>query len=330
MPEKSVSSFVQLLSQERIVFLFTALIFVLFTVLLPGFLKTENLITLTRNVSVLAVLGVGLAIVVIGRGIDLSVVAIMAVSAAWVIKLSGNGVPEPTAIAVALLLVISVGIANGLLVAFLEIPPIFVTLATALLIIGAGQAVLVQSTVVYMPADAYLLPILGQSRLLGLPVQIFVAVTVLLLGHIFLKYTRFGRFTYAQGDNVETARLTGMETRPMILLHYLLAALIAFAGGLLLAGANPTFSFRASDSSLLFDVVLVVVLGGVSLAGGSGSVRSVIAGTLLIGILLNGMTILNFPQQWQDLVKGIVLLAAIILDATLHPRDEETSRQSDI
>jgi ribose transport system permease protein len=80
----------------------------------------------------------------------------------------------------------------------------------------------------------------------------------------------------------------------------------------------------------LFDAILVVVLGGVSLAGGTGSVVSVVAGTLLLGTLLNGMTILNLPQPVQDLVKGFVLLAAIVVDAILHPRDEQTARQSDI
>ena len=124
--------------------------------------------------------------------------------------------------------------------------------------------------------------------------------------------------------------MTGIKVRPLIIGQYILVAIIAYVAGLTLAGANPVFSLRTSGSSMLFDAILVVVLGGVSLSGGTGSVVSVVAGTLLLGTFLNGMTIMNLPQPAQELVKGFVLLSAIVVDAVLHPRDEQTSRQSDI
>jgi ribose transport system permease protein len=301
-----------------------------FAILLPGFFSAHNLVILGRNSAVLGILGVALAIVVIGGGIDLSLVAIMAVGAAWAVKLTGAGVSEWLALGAGLLACVGMGAANGLLVAFIEVPPIFTTLATAMLIYGIGQFVLIHSTIVYVPQTAVKILWLGQYRFLGLPLQIMLMAGIMILGHMFLKYSRWGRFTYAQGDNLDSARLTGIGTRPMVIAQYVIAAVIAYLAGLMLAGANPAFSLRVADAGMLFDVVLVVVLGGVSLSGGSGAVSSVFAGTLLIGTLLNGMTIMNLPQQWQDLAKGVVLLLAIILDTILHPRDEETARQSDI
>jgi ribose transport system permease protein len=205
-----------------------------------------------------------------------------------------------------------------------------VTLSTALVIYGLGQFVLIEGLVIYIPKSSWLIPAFGQQRFAGIPVQVILFVVTGILCQGFLSYLRWGRFTYAMGDNVETARLSGIKVRPLIIGQYVLVAVIAYIAGLTLAGANPVFSLRTTESGTLFDAILVVVLGGVSLAGGTGSVVSVVAGTLLLGTLLNGMTILNLPQPVQDLVKGFVLLAAIVVDAILHPRDEQTARQSDI
>ena len=319
-----------LLSQESIVLAVTAVSFIVLLALLPGFRTVDNILSLVRNISILGILGVGLAVVVVGRGIDLSIAATMAVSAAWTVKLIAGGMPEFAAIGCGLALVLAIGLGNGYLVAFAEIPPIFVTLATALVIYGVGQFILIRTLVVTLPETATLLPSLGQGKLFGIPAQLFLLAAIAVAGHLFLGKTRWGRFTYSQGDNTDAARLTGIKLRPLVIMQYMLAGTIAFVGGLMLAGANPTFSLRIADGGILFDAILVVVLGGVSLGGGSGGVFSVLAGTLLLGTLLNGMTIMDLSQQVQDLVKGSVLLVAIVVNAMLHPRDEQTARQSDI
>lgn len=327
-PKKAdLSSF---MTQERIAVVTTLLLILIFSTLLPGFRTLDNIISLVRNISLLGILGVGLAIVVIGRGIDLSIAATMAVTGAWTVTLINGGHSEPAAILLSLILVIAVGMINGWLVAFAEIPPIFVTLSTALIIYGLGQFVLIETLVVFLPQSASVIPLLGQSKILGFPVQIFVLAGVALVGHLLLSRTRWGLFTYAMGDNAETTRLSGVKLRPLTMLQYTAAGVIAFVAGLMLAGASPTFSLRIADGGILFDAVLVVVLGGVSLGGGSGSIFGVLGGTILLGTLLNGMTILDLSQQVQDLSKGVVLLLAIVVDALLHPRDEQTSRQSDI
>ena len=110
----------------------------------------------------------------------------------------------------------------------------------------------------------------------------------------------------------------------------MLAALIAFTAGLVMAATVDSMNTRIVNSTLVYDVILVVVLGGIGLGGGKGGIRNVVVGTLLIGILLNGMTILNVPFLAQNIIKGVILLAAIVADTLLNPRDEQTSQQGDI
>jgi ribose transport system permease protein len=146
----------------------------------------------------------------------------------------------------------------------------------------------------------------------------------------FLRRTRFGAYVYAIGDNPNAARVTGIPTRPVIVLQYVLAALIGAFAGMVLAASINSMPTRIFNSTLIYDVILVVVLGGVGLSGARGSVVNVIIGTLLIGTMLNGMTILDVSYSGQNLVKGIVLLGAILADTILNPRNEETAQQGDI
>jgi ribose transport system permease protein len=159
------------------------------------------------------------------------------------------------------------------------------------------------------------------------PILIFGATAILL--HLFLSRTVLGRSIYAHGDNPDAARLTGIATRPLTMLEYALSAAIGYVGGVVMIAETALMHLQVAESTLIFDVIMVVVLGGVSLVGGRGNVMSVVVGTLLIGVLLNGMTIMDMDVQTQNIIKGIVLLVAIVLDSYLHPRDEETSKQGD-
>jgi ribose transport system permease protein len=147
---------------------------------------------------------------------------------------------------------------------------------------------------------------------------------------LFLKRLRAGAFIYAIGDNPMAARATGLPTRPVVVLEYVLAALIGLFAGLVMAASVNSMPTRIFNSTMVYDVVLVVVLGGIGLSGGRGGVLNVIVGTLLIGTMLNGMTILDMSYSVQNIVKGVVLLAAILIDSILNPRNEETAQQGDI
>jgi ribose transport system permease protein len=132
------------------------------------------------------------------------------------------------------------------------------------------------------------------------------------------------------GDNFLAARNMGIPVRPMILLRYVISALIAMTAGLLTASSLLSINTRVVNSTLLYDIILVVVIGGIGLSGGKGGMRNVVVGALLIGIMLNAMTIIDIPNIYQNLIKSIILLAAIIIDSVVNPRDEQTAQQGDI
>ena len=147
---------------------------------------------------------------------------------------------------------------------------------------------------------------------------------------LFLRRMRAGAFIYAIGDNPFGARATGLPTRPIVVLQYVLAALIGVFAGLVMAASVNSMPTRIYNSTMIYDVVLVVVLGGIGLSGGRGGVLNVVIGTLLIGTMLNGMTIMDISYSVQNIIKGVVLLVAILIDSLINPRNEETAQQGDI
>jgi ribose transport system permease protein len=171
---------------------------------------------------------------------------------------------------------------------------------------------------------------LGQGTILGIPSPVVMFAIAALAVAAFLRYTRVGAYIYAIGDNPFGARTTGIPTRPIIMLQYVLAAMIAAFAGIVMAASVNSMPTRIFNSTMIYDVILVVVLGGIGLSGGRGGVFNVIIGTLLIGTMLNGMTILDVSYSAQNLVRGVILLVAILTDSFLNPRNEETAQQGDI
>jgi ribose transport system permease protein len=196
-------------------------------------------------------------------------------------------------------------------------------------VLGLTRTTAVQHYVVYLSKghDDFLR--IGGNIWGGVPVPILIFLATAIVVHLFLSRTVLGRFVYAHGDNPDAARLTGLPTRPLTMMEYGLCAAVGYVGGVVMISETALMHLQVAESTLIFDVIMVVVLGGVSLVGGRGNVMSVVAGTLLIGVLLNGMTIMDMDVQTQNIIKGIVLLIAIVLDSWLHPRDEETSKQGD-
>ena len=163
-----------------------------------------------------------------------------------------------------------------------------------------------------------------------MPAPILFFALVALLGYGFLSFTKQGRFIYAIGDNFAAARISGAPVRPIIVLQYAVSATVAYLAGLITATAVASMNTAVVNSSMIYDVILIVVLGGVGLSGGRGGIRNVIVGTLFIGILLNGMTIMNIEYTLQNVIRGLILLVAIVIDSIVNPRDEQTAQQGDI
>ncbi|MCA0043353.1 ABC transporter permease [Celeribacter litoreus] len=317
-------------SQEGIVFLLTLALFVAFSIILPNFLTSGNVIALMRSVSILGMLALGMSLVVIGRGVDLTMVATLVVGVVWAVKLTNDGMPFGEALFYGGLLVSAFGLIVGLIVAFAEIPPIFTTLAMAPVIFGIGNPFLFKQDTHNAPRNVEWLGDLGFGATLGIPNTILVFGLVALVIHLILRYTRFGRSIYAMGDNPLAARMTGLPLRPIIVSQYIMTALVAYLVGLVILASNSGINSRLAYTTLVYDVLLVVVLGGIGLSGGRGGVRNVIVGTLFVGTLLSGMTILNLSLTAQNLIKSVVMMLALIADTLVNPRDEQTSQQGDI
>lgn len=317
-------------SQERIVFATAIVLFATFSFLSKGFLEVGNLITLIRNVAILGVLALAMCVVVIGRGIDLAMIATMVISSAFFITLYGAGHSPMAAVLGGLGVAIVIGVLQGWLVAYAEVPPLFATLAVGVVVYGFGQLFLISQDVSNLPqGDSVFLPF-GSLRPFGIPIQIIALLVVAAATHWFLRYTKYGRFVYGVGDNPAAAKLIGISTRVLTVGQYLLSSMLAYAAGVLTVSSVSSMSLRVINSTLIYDVILVVVIGGIGLNGGKGGVRNVFAGTLLMGILLNGMTLLDVPYTAQNIVKGSILLFALMADSFLNPRDEQTDKQGDI
>lgn len=316
--------------QEEIIFAIAVVVFSIFAVMVPDFLSASNVVSMVQSVSILGILGLGMAITILGRGIDLSMVATMSVAIAWMLVQLNAGAPLIQALPAAIVFSVLVGILNGILVAYVEIPAIFATLAMGVTVYGFGKYFLVESDVNHLPETWRWLADLAAARPLGVPVPVIAFLGCAALAHLSLRYFRDGRFIYAMGDNPMAARTTGVPVRIIMVLQYVISALIALLAGLLMMLLVTSMNTRIASGTMVYDVILVVVLGGISLSGGRGGILSVVVGTLLIGIMLNGMTMLNLTYTAQNVIKALILLLALILDTVINPRDEQTAQQGDI
>lgn len=325
-----ISTFYRHDRQGLIVLLLSVALFIAAALFLPGFFSAANMINLVRSVTLLGILAVAMGMVVIGRGIDLSIIAVMAMSNAWLLNLLNQHVPLWHALGWTLFAVVLIGCVNGALIAYGEIPALFATLATGTFVYGFGRSQLISQDVIYLPAGERGLAALGAAHLGGIPLEIVLFLLLALLMALLLRYVKYGRFIYLMGDNYHAARNSGVPVRWLILFQYILSALTAFIAGLVIVSSLHSINTRIISSTLLYDVILVVVIGGIGLTGGRGGMRNVIYGTLLIGIIINGLTILDISDLYQNLIKAGFLLIALMIDGVLNPRDEQTDQQGDI
>lgn len=322
-----ISSTGRSFGQERVVMSFALLLVAVFAVAVPGFGSWDNAMALLRSISVIGILGLGMAVVIIGGGIDLSQIAVALVSAGAAALLVNAGLNVPAALLAGLVVALLLGAANGAFVAWFGIPALFATLASALLFMGLARSTVMPSTIINLPpgGDASFL-MLG-ANWFGIPVPAMVFAGCALAVHLFLSRTVPGRFVYALGDNPSAARLTGLPVRRLTVMTFMIVAGIGYLGGLVMVASTAMVDLGTAKSTMVFDVILVAVAGGVSLAGGRGGVASVLAGTVFIGVLLNGMSLLDVNSQVQTIIKGSLLLAAIVFDSRLRPQDEESEGQ---
>jgi ribose transport system permease protein len=296
----------------------------------PGFLAGGNIGVILQFSAPTLIVALGLATVVIGKGIDLSVGAMVVVAPQVVLQLAAFGVPEIVGIGVVLVTALVFGLLNGWLVAVVGVPALFATLGTAQLLLGGVKVWLLESNYYPVAADSAIGG-LAFSHLLGIPSSIVVAVVVGLLTVVLWQFTSFGRVLRGLGDNFSTARDGGAPVRAIQVTTYVISALLACIAGFFIASREGSVTTTATAfSPMIFIALTAVVIGGVSLSGGRGSVLGVVAGTLFIGLITNLLTLNSFSQAIQNFVQAAALLTAVLLDALLHPREEETAKSGDL
>jgi ribose transport system permease protein len=285
----------------------------------PSFLKPDNLRNITSQIAVIAILAVGMTLVIITGGIDLSVgslIALSAVVATLLIQEAGGGTQAAApALWIACLCGIAtaavLGLFSGVMVTFFAIPPFIVTLAMMLVARGlAGRLTASQS--VYRLPESFVW--LGRGAdVLGIPNAVVLMVVLYLLAHVLMTRMVLGRYIYAVGGNAEAARLSGVPVRAVLLFVYTLGAALAGLGGIVMASqlksGVPTYGLEYE-----LYVIAAVVVGGTSLRGGQGRVVGTLIGALIIAVIQNGMNLQGVESDTQKIVLGLVLLGAVVLD----------------
>jgi ribose transport system permease protein len=282
---------------------------ILFTILSSDFFTWSNIINIMRQTSVSAILAAGMTFVILTGGIDLSVGAIVALAGVFGVFLSLH-VAAPIAIIGGILIGALAGFINGILTAKMKLPPIIVTLGSMTYLRGIAY-IITGGYPLVLTAQSF--KDLGSGFFVGIPVPIYITAIVFILSYIVLKYTTFGRNIYMIGGNEEASRLTGIKVESRLTWVYTISGLFAGLAGVILAGRLFTGQPNIGTGYEL-DAIAAVVLGGTSLAGGVGTIVGTLFGALFMGILSNGLTLLDVPYYWQLVIKGAVIILAIYVD----------------
>lgn len=292
---------------------------VVLSILSPFFFTVNNLFNVFQQIAVLAILALGSTAVIITGGIDLSVGSVLGLAGivlGWVSV--SMGLPVPVGIVAALLVASGVGLLNGLMITAGRLPPFIATLAT--LSIARGLALIISKG---QPLSGYpsWFRALSSFDLFGvLPLSVLLVAVLYVAGWAYLKYRPSGRALYAIGGNEEVARLSGLRVNREKLKVYTVAGLMSGLGGLVLASRLNSAQPNAGVAAEL-DVIAAVVIGGASLSGGAGGMAGTLVGALIIGVLRNGLNLLDVSSFWQSVVIGAVIAAAVMTD-TLRRRQD--------
>ncbi|WP_285768052.1 ribose ABC transporter permease [Peribacillus sp. SI8-4] len=288
------------------------LLFIVITVLNPSFMEPNNILNLLRQTSINALIAFGMTFIILTGGIDLSVGSILALSSALMAGMMVSGMDPILAILIGILLGAIMGVINGILVSKGKMAPFIVTLATMTIFRGL-TLVYTDGKPITGIGDSVAFQMLGRGYFLGLPVPAVVMVIAFFVLWFLLHKTSFGRKTYAIGGNEKASRISGIKVdRVKVAIYGLAGTMAAIAGAILtsrLNSAQPT-----AGQSYEMDAIAAVVLGGTSLSGGKGRLFGTLVGVLIIGTLNNGMNLLGVSSFYQQVVKGAVILIAVLLD----------------
>jgi ribose transport system permease protein len=291
----------------------------------PNFLKSENLLNIANQIAVIAIIAIGMTMVIITAGIDLSVGSLIALSAVLASRfirdyagaVHASASSMTLACLTAILLCGLVGAFSGGMVTLFRIPPFIVTLA--MMLVGSGLAyLLAQGQSIYQIPDSFTW--LGRGAdILHIPNAVLLMLVLYALAHVLMSRMRLGRYLYAVGGNREAARLSGVPVQRVLLFAYAASGLLAGLGGVIMASQLKSGSPTYGNMYELY-IIAAVVVGGTSLSGGEGRMLGTLVGAFTIAVIQNGMNLTNVESYTQKVVLGLVILAAVLLDTLRHRR----------
>jgi ribose transport system permease protein len=277
----------------------------------PGFINYDNLFIVSRQIAMTAIVALGVFFVILTSGIDLSVGSIVGFSG-YVCGLAFKaGWPAPLAAGAGLGTGMLIGAVNGMIVSYLRVTPFIVTLAmlwmarTGVLVSGKGDSV--------RGIPQGFCNLMGKGSFLGIPAPFIILIIVAILAHITLTFTPFGRRIYALGGNEEATELSGINTKRVKFLTYVTCGLFAGIGGLVYIARSGTASADLGDGMELY-AIAACVIGGTSLMGGQGTVLGVVLGAAIMGVLNNGLVLLEVSSYWEKGIIGAIIVIAAIID----------------
>jgi ribose transport system permease protein len=284
---------------------------IFFSITSENFFQSSNLLNVARQVSMLGIASVGFAFVLLLGGIDLSigsVVTLVNIVTAW-LMVTATMNPILASI-LALIMSAAIGFANGWIIANIRMPPLIVTLAMMIIIEGLAYLIC-QGLPIYGFPKSYTL--IGQGYIGPIPIPVIIMAVIMGIGSFILNKTYFGRYFYAVGGNEQAANLSGIKVKHVKYLVYTLSGFFAGIAGIVILSRTNSAQVL-SGKGLEFDVLTACVLGGVSVTGGFGKISNVVAGVLILGVLSNGLVLLDVSQFVQMVIKGTVLMLAVAFD----------------
>jgi len=276
----------------------------------PYFFTARNFNTVLTQIAIVGVLSIGQLFVIITGGIDLSVGMVAQLVNVILTILVVSGTPIPLAIAISLIVGICVGLINGILIYELGMPPFITTLGSMTVANGVSLLLTKGTNISGLPLS---FANFGSSSFLGLPNLFWFFVCAIVIGGIILRFTKFGKYIYAIGSNVETVRLSGIDVRKVVYGVYAFSGLLAGIAGIMLT-FRLWMGVPTCGINLNLDSIAAAALGGASLFGAQGSAIGVFLGAMIIAIIKNGSVLLNINPFWQQVIIGILIVLTVALD----------------
>jgi len=297
-------------SKESAIFLALIIIMAVISFVAPKFMSAYNLFLVSRQISLVTIVAFGELFVILTGGIDLSVGSLMALAGMTSAYFMSTGTGVCVSVGLGLLVGGAMGAINGALIAYVLIPPFIVTMGMLSLASGLVLGLTKGWPITNIPER--FLPI-AQGTFLGLPVPLWIAAALAVFCHVLLTYTAFGRRTYAIGGNEQATFLSGIDVRKIKFMLYVIAAVAASIVGIILVAR---FNSAQADTGKGWemDAIASAVIGGTSLAGGSGSILGVVIGACIMGVIRNGLVLMHVSSYWQTAVIGVIIVLAAGLD----------------